>query len=157
VTDGSGNLILLLWQNVLEEIPNRYDLIPGSQVRLTGDIDEYQGDLELIPRRGEQVVLLAPGERLPIEGRSVNNITPSDEGRVFTVEGTVSRTESSDWLRVWLNDGTGEILVFVPERVVPYLRPGIGAGLQLRVTGEVDIYQSVVEIIPLAAADVEVP
>jgi hypothetical protein len=33
---------------------------------------------------------------------------------------------------------------------------GLGPGVSLRVTGEVDIYQSVLELIPLAAADIEV-
>jgi hypothetical protein len=44
----------------------------------------------------------------------------------------------------------------VPEREAEYLPAGIGAGVRLRVTGEVDIYQGQLEIIPLAGADVEV-
>jgi DNA/RNA endonuclease YhcR with UshA esterase domain len=155
LSDGTGNIILLLWQNVLEEIPGRYDLVPGTQVQVIGEIDEYGGDLEIVPRKGSEVVILARGERLPIEVRQVRDVTPSDEGRVFTVEGVVARTERDEWLRMWLNDGTGEILIFVPERAVAYLPPGIGDGVQLRVTGEVDIYRGILEIIPLAGADVE--
>jgi DNA/RNA endonuclease YhcR with UshA esterase domain len=154
--DGSGSIILLVWQNVVEEIDDRYDLVPGSQVEVTGQIDEYQGDLEIVPQAGSDVVLLAPGERLPIEERSVGDVSVSDEGRIFVVEGTVARTESNKWLKAWLNDGTGEIIVFVPERAVEYLPAGIGAGVRLRVIGAVDIYQGELEIIPLAAADVEV-
>jgi DNA/RNA endonuclease YhcR with UshA esterase domain len=157
VSDGSGSIILLVWQDVMEEIPARYDLIPGSQVRVRGEIEEYEGDLEIIPRQGAEVVVLAPGERPPIEQRSIRDVTPSDEGRIFTVEGQVTRTESRGWLRVWIQDGTGEILIFVPTRTVEYLPAGIGPGLRLRVTGEVDIYQGVLEIIPLAGADVELP
>jgi hypothetical protein len=40
---------------------------------------------------------------------------------------------------------------------VPYLPSEPEAGQQLRVTGEVDIYQGVLELIPLAGADVVVP
>jgi DNA/RNA endonuclease YhcR with UshA esterase domain len=156
LTDPTGSITLLVWQDVMEEIPDRYALFPGSQVRVTGEIDEYQGDLEVIPGAGDDVIVIAPGERPPIEQRAVSRITPSDEGRIFVVEGRVTRIESRGWLRVWLNDGTGEILIFVPERSVEYLPASIGSGVRLRVTGEVDIYQGILEIIPLAGADVEV-
>jgi DNA/RNA endonuclease YhcR with UshA esterase domain len=156
LTGGSGRITLLLWQNVLEEVAGRYDLIPGSQVRVRGRIDEYQGELEIIPERGAGVVVVARGEGLPVEERAVADVTPADEGRIFRVEGTVTRIEGEGWLRVWIDDGTGELLVFVPEREVAYLPAGIGPGVGLRVTGEVDIYQGQLEIIPLAGADVEV-
>jgi DNA/RNA endonuclease YhcR with UshA esterase domain len=154
--DGTGRIILLLWQNVLEEVPSRLDLFPGSQVRVRGGIEEYQGDLEIIPQHGADVLVITPGERLPIEERAVSDVTPSDEGRIFVVAGTVTRIESKGWLRIWIQDGTGELLIFVPEREAEYLPAGIGAGVRLRVTGEVDIYQGQLEIIPLAGADVEV-
>ncbi len=156
LTDGSGDVTLLVWQNVMEEIPDRYDLVPGSQVQVTGEIDEYQGDLEIIPGKSADVMVISRADRPPIEARVVSSVTASDEGRVFTVEGVVTRTESGGWLKVWLQDGTGEMLVFVPSRVVEYLPAGMAAGVRLRVTGEVEIYQGMVEIIPLAGADVEV-
>jgi DNA/RNA endonuclease YhcR with UshA esterase domain len=84
----------------------------------------------------------------------LSGITPSDEGRVFTVSGTVTRSESRGWLRLWIDDGTGEMLIYLPERLVPYLPQGLSPGVRLAVTGEVDIYQGVLEIIPLAGADV---
>jgi DNA/RNA endonuclease YhcR with UshA esterase domain len=156
LTDGTGRIVLLLWQNVLEEVNARYDLFSGSRVRVVGEIDEYQGELEIAPRWGKDVVLFSRGQRPPIEARAVRDVTASDEGRIFIVEGKVTRTEGKGWLRLWLHDGTGEILVFLPERLVAFLPPGIGVGARLRVTGEVDIYNGQLEIIPLAGADVEV-
>ena len=156
LSDGTGDIILLLWQNLLEEIPERYALVPGNQIQVVGVIDEYVGDLEIIPREGAGVVVLTQGTSLPIEDRQVKDITPSDEGRVFTVEGVVIRTEGDGWLKVWLGDSTGEILEFVPERTVPYLPPALEAGGRLQVTGEVDIYKGILEIIPLAGVDIVV-
>jgi DNA/RNA endonuclease YhcR with UshA esterase domain len=156
LTDGSGQIILLLWQNVMEGLADRHLLFPGSRVKVTGRIDEYQGELEIVPRWGTEVTVLNRDERLPVEARSVRNITPADEGRVFVVEGQVARVEGGRWLQLWLDDGTGEILIFVPERVVAYLPTGIGPGVRLRVTGEVDIYRGQIEIIPPAGNDVEV-
>jgi DNA/RNA endonuclease YhcR with UshA esterase domain len=121
-----------------------------------GEVDKYLGELEIAPRRGVDVVLLSRGERPPIEARAVRDVTPSDEGRIFIVEGKVTRTEGNGWLRAWIQDGTGEILIFLPERLVAYLPSGVGVGARLQVTGEVDIYNGQLEIIPLAGADVEV-
>ncbi len=156
LTDRTGEILLLVWQDVLEKIGARYDLYPNCWVQVTGEIQEYEGDLEIVPRRGSDVRVAARSDRLPIEERQAIQITPSDEGRVFTVVGKVVRTDSRGWLKIWLNDGTGEILIFVPERVVEYLPTGIGGNVRLRVTGEVDIYQGVLELIPLAGGDVEV-
>jgi DNA/RNA endonuclease YhcR with UshA esterase domain len=161
LSDPGGRITLLIWQNVLEEIPGRYDLVPGSQVRVVGRIDEYQGELEIVPQAGSDVAILRRAERAPIEERSIGVISPSDEGRIFVVAGTVGRVEGNSsgngWLKLWIQDGSGEILVFVPERAVEYLPTGIGPGTGLRVRGEVDIYQGHLEIIPRAGADVEVP
>jgi DNA/RNA endonuclease YhcR with UshA esterase domain len=156
LTDSTGSIVLLLWQNVLEEVPERTALFPGSQVRVTGEIDEYQGEMEIIPPKGSDVEVIARGERAAVEERAADHVTASDEGRFFVVAGTVARLESRGWLKVWLDDGTGEILVFVPARAVVYLPAGVGIGGRLRVTGEVDVYQGEIEIIPLAGADVEV-
>lgn len=156
LADRSGEILLLVWQDVLEKIAARYDLYPNCWVQVTGEIQEYEGDLEIVPERGSDVRVTVRSDRLPIEERQAAQITPSDEGRIFTVAGKVVRTESRRWLKIWLNDGTGEILIFVPERVVEYLPSGIGGNVRLRVTGEVDIYQGVLELIPLAGRDVEV-
>jgi DNA/RNA endonuclease YhcR with UshA esterase domain len=156
LSDGTGSIILLIWQNVVEELQDRYSLVPGTWLQVTGEIDEYQGELEIVPRNGHDVVVVAPAMRQPVEDRTVDSITASDEGRIFAVDGVVTRIESSGWLKVWLDDGTGEILVFIPSRVVEFLPPGIALDMRLRVTGEVDVYGGVLEIIPSAGEDVEV-
>lgn len=156
LTDATGSIALLVWQNVLEGMAGRHDLLPGSQVRVTGRIDEYQGELEIVPQAAEDVIVVDRGGRAPVEERAVAEIAPADEGRVLTVQGRLTRIEGRGWLRLWLDDGTGEMLIFVPERVVAYLPAGLGPGVALRVTGQVEIYQGTLEIIPLAGADVEV-
>jgi DNA/RNA endonuclease YhcR with UshA esterase domain len=154
LTDASGSIRLLLWQDLLEEIPVRLDLRPGSQIWVSGEIEEYEGVLEIVPHEPGDVQVLDHGQQPPPEERSVGGITAADEGRLFTVSGSVTRVESRGWTRVWLADGSGEILVYLPERLLPFLPEGLGPGVSLLVTGEVDIYQGTLEIIPLAGADV---
>jgi DNA/RNA endonuclease YhcR with UshA esterase domain len=47
--DGTGTIILLLWQNVYDDIPNADRLVTGARVEVVGRIDEFRGTLEIIP------------------------------------------------------------------------------------------------------------
>jgi len=53
--DGTGQVILLLWQEVFDQAPNRDKLVNGAQVSVTGVVDVYRGEIEIIPRSGADV------------------------------------------------------------------------------------------------------
>ena len=51
VDDGSGTMLVLLWQNTLDRIKDGSLLLsPGTRVRVEGVVQEYQGTLELVPQ-----------------------------------------------------------------------------------------------------------
>jgi DNA/RNA endonuclease YhcR with UshA esterase domain len=49
LSDRTGTLILLLWQEVYEAIPDVGLLTAGAEVEVTGRIEAYRGELEIIP------------------------------------------------------------------------------------------------------------
>lgn len=49
LSDGSGVIVLLLWQEVYDDLPVPEKLGPGVEVEVTGEIDRYRGDLEIVP------------------------------------------------------------------------------------------------------------
>jgi DNA/RNA endonuclease YhcR with UshA esterase domain len=49
LSDPTGTVILLLWQEVYEAIPDGDLLAPGTELEVTGRIDQYRGDIEIIP------------------------------------------------------------------------------------------------------------
>lgn len=49
LSDESGTIILLLWDEVYRNLSARDQLILGTVVEVTGEIDQYRGDLEIIP------------------------------------------------------------------------------------------------------------
>jgi DNA/RNA endonuclease YhcR with UshA esterase domain len=55
LNDGTGQVILLLWQEVFDQVPGRDKLVNGAQVSATGEVDVYRGDIEVIPRSGADV------------------------------------------------------------------------------------------------------
>jgi len=56
--DGTGRIILLLWGNVYEAVPDRARLVEGTRVRASGEVDEYRGEMEIIPALGIDVMIL---------------------------------------------------------------------------------------------------
>ncbi len=55
--DGSGKITLLLWQNIYDAVPDKDRLAVGVQVRVTGKVDEYRGEMEVIPEQGSNVLI----------------------------------------------------------------------------------------------------
>ncbi len=51
ITDESGEALVFIWNSVLDRIPNANPALGtiGTQVRVTGVVEEYKGTLELIP------------------------------------------------------------------------------------------------------------
>lgn len=49
LSDDTDAIILLLWQEVYDALLDADRLAPGARVEVTGRIDEYRGDLEIIP------------------------------------------------------------------------------------------------------------
>lgn len=57
VDDGSGTIVVLLWQNVFNFVPNREALEPGQRARVTGLVQEYRGAMEVVPQLGFDVAV----------------------------------------------------------------------------------------------------
>lgn len=58
VTDGSGEILVLLWPNIYERVPNRERLdAPGTPVQVVGAVKIYKGTLEIIPALPYDVVV----------------------------------------------------------------------------------------------------
>ena len=49
LSDDTGSIVLLLWQEVYDALPDASGLIAGARVEVTGRIDEYRGTLEIVP------------------------------------------------------------------------------------------------------------
>lgn len=51
VKDETGQVLVFIWDNVLERIPQANPALgtPGTRVRVTGEVQEYKGTLEIVP------------------------------------------------------------------------------------------------------------
>lgn len=55
--DGSGRIVVLLWQGVFNDVPDKELLVAGAMIHVSGIVQEYNGQLEIIPGLGHEVSL----------------------------------------------------------------------------------------------------
>ena len=55
--DGSGQVTLLLWQNIYDAVAQKERLLAGAIVRATGKVTEYRGELQVIPGLASDIVI----------------------------------------------------------------------------------------------------
>ena len=58
-TDPSGSIVLLVWNDNIDPQQQQEVFIVGSTFSITGKIDEYNGQLEIVPRSLDDVVVIA--------------------------------------------------------------------------------------------------
>jgi DNA/RNA endonuclease YhcR with UshA esterase domain len=59
LTDPSGSITLLVWDDAIDRAQRQKLLVVGTVISVTGEIDEYQAQLEIAPRGKEDVVVIA--------------------------------------------------------------------------------------------------
>ncbi|MGQ9803749.1 MAG: OB-fold nucleic acid binding domain-containing protein [Anaerolineae bacterium] len=58
IDDHSGEIMLLLWENIYERVAGRERLTPGARVRAIGVVEEYRGALEIVPQLPGDVTVM---------------------------------------------------------------------------------------------------
>jgi len=155
--DGTGQVTLVMWHNVYDDCWDARKINLGAQVRATGIVGEYEGQLQVVPEWGRQVkALRAAAPSAP--ARQIASITAADEGQRVMIEGTVARIEKGEtYVRLFVNDGSGEMLVFIWTNVyerIPDRERLDTPGTPVQVVGTVAIYKGTLEVIPTLPYDV---
>ncbi|MFW6135665.1 MAG: OB-fold nucleic acid binding domain-containing protein [Chloroflexota bacterium] len=157
--DGTGQIVLLMWHNVYDDCWDAPKINLGATVRVRGEIHAYEGQLEIQPRFGGDVKVIVEG--VPgVVRREIGSITGGDDGRLVMIEGRVVRTEGvSGAVKVFLADGSGEIVVFVWRSVLDRIEDNTGLGTPgslVRVVGALQVYRANLEMVPALPNDVTV-
>ncbi len=179
VADASGALTLVLWQDLLDQIPNASELQNGAQLEALGKVAQYRGELELVPQRASDVKISAAvaSQNAPAQNtappvtprptreptptpapRAIGALTAADKDAAVTLNGTLTRANSfSQGMRYTLDDTTGKITLVIWSDVLAKIafRDQLKVGAQARVTGKIDVYNDALEIIPANADAVE--
>ncbi len=157
--DGSGQVMLLMWHNVYDDCYAAPQINIGAEVRATGKVGEYQGELQVVPRFGSQVkVQRAGGAFAPQVAISTVRDYMGQVVQVTGEIGNVSGTSSAVTLSVF--DETGAAPIFIWRTTldrIPKANPALGTvGTRVRVVGVVQEYRGNLQIAPTLPYDVEV-
>lgn len=105
--------------------------------------------------------IVAQAEAQPVTSGVVPlaQITPADDGRTVTVQGTVvGAANFSTGFRFYLNDTTAQVVVLVWDDDWDHVRDNyhLNVGSVVSVTGIVDVYFGQIEVVPRHGSDVHV-
>jgi DNA/RNA endonuclease YhcR with UshA esterase domain len=173
LTDGTGEITVILWDNVLDEIPRASELADGARITLLGRVSEYRGELELLPERGSDVRLVAlaaenrltptpPPSRTPgptntprptrqpttLALRTAASVTTDDLDQNIRLAGSIVEIRDfSAGQYITLQDSTGTLRVVLFENVLLPIRDSVTPGARLTVHGRVNLFAGKLEVV----------
>lgn len=155
--DGTGQIVLLLWEALYVQVPQSRTLDVGAQVQVLGSVATYKGALEIVPGAPQDVVVLAAAP-LP-EELAVGSLTSQDVGRLVVLRGVLSAPaplSEGQGLRYTLDDGSGQIALLLWSDVAAQAPAGLESGSLVRVVGVLQEYRGALEIVPRRGGDIVV-
>jgi len=171
--DGTGRADVVLWRDLYGVLSPTLQLAEGAQVAVQGEVSLYRGAVEILPELGADVTFIASASPFstlrpasapaPTPTRAVafllmSQLTPGDEGKLVSVRGKiVAAIPFSKGMKYQLNDTTGQVVLLLWQDVLdkaPNLAR-LAKGVQVSVTGTVDVFDGEIEVVPESASDVQ--
>ncbi|MCJ7549620.1 MAG: OB-fold nucleic acid binding domain-containing protein [Anaerolineae bacterium] len=150
--DGTAQILLLLWDDVHRDLEAPATLDIGAEVAVTGEVQIYREELEVVPAAAKDVEILKPAELPPwVE---LGDLSATDAGRVVRARGVLREPQGfSAGVKVVLEDGTGDIVVLFWSQLYQTLAPAPQAGQQVEVVGVIDVFNDELELVPRSNYD----
>jgi DNA/RNA endonuclease YhcR with UshA esterase domain len=150
--DGTAQILLLLWDDVHKDLEAPATLDVGAEVAVTGEVQVYREELEVVPASAKDVEILKPAELPPwVE---LGDLSAADAGRVVRARGVLREPQGfSAGIKAVLKDGTGDIVVLFWSKLYQTLAPAPQAGQQVEVVGVIGVFNDELELVPRSNYD----
>ncbi|MBN1261406.1 MAG: hypothetical protein JXB35_12080 [Anaerolineae bacterium] len=172
--DGTGQITLLIWQNVWNSLDEPAILQEGASIAVQGEVKLYHEVLEIVPEAALDVRAAPAALAIPEPGApgGAGTATPpapetpvtalsacsqADEGGWFRVQGRIVAVSGfNGGLKATLDDGTGQVTLLVWQRIHNTLDDptALEVGATLDVEGQLQVYAGELELIPLGATNI---
>jgi DNA/RNA endonuclease YhcR with UshA esterase domain len=156
VDDGSGRVVVWMVQELFAGLDNA-GWVVGSTVGVRGVVQEYNGEIEILPQAVGDVQIVVAATPPPVLVTRIGDLGAGDKGRQVTVEGTIIEGETfSRGIKCTLDDGSGRITLLLWQNIYDAVpgRERLVPGAMVRVLGQIDVYNEELEIIPTIGSDV---
>ncbi|MGQ9813616.1 MAG: OB-fold nucleic acid binding domain-containing protein [Candidatus Roseilinea sp.] len=159
INDGSGQVIVLIWADDWDHIYDSYRINVGAVVRVTGKVDVYRGQIEIVPKSGSDVKVVKWAKR-NWRKYALGSMNGNDHNAVVWVEGWIADiTPARDGAYMLIYDETGAQKVHLYDVVARRIprREQLWIGQRVSVVGRVRARRRVgIEIVPALPHDVYV-
>jgi DNA/RNA endonuclease YhcR with UshA esterase domain len=154
--DGSGPVAVWMPNALYAQLMDPAGWNVGAVGRVTGRVSEYEGELEVVPARVKDVLVVLRAPQVVAADAQISGLSGSDAGRRVTVEATiVAVTPFSAGVNCVLDDGSGQVVLLLWQNVLGGMadQRGLREGARVRATGWVQVYRGELELVPGLAHD----
>lgn len=157
LTDGTAQIALVVWRNVYEALAEPDKLGVGAQIQARGKVGRYGDELQIVPQRGEDVVIVK--EPPTAQVTPLGGVSAELAGQWRTVQGEIAEVWAfSRGMKARLRDATGEAVLLLWQNIYANLPEpeAISVGTKLRATGQINVFGEELQIVPRTRHDVVV-
>jgi exonuclease VII large subunit len=157
LTDGTGQVALVVWRNVYESLPEPDKLGIGAQVQAQGKVNQYRDELQIVPQDGEDVVIVKEPPTATVI--PMDEVTAELTGQWRTVQGEITEVWAfSRGMKARLRDTTGEVVILLWQNIYASLPEpeAISVGTKLQATGQINVFGEELQVVPKTRRDVTV-
>jgi DNA/RNA endonuclease YhcR with UshA esterase domain len=105
--DGTGQIAVVLFENVFDGLTRPADVNVGATMTVTGRVDEFANELEVIPSSGSAVTVSMLPKR-EVKAYKLGAITGNDHNAVVQIAGEVAAVDAfENGLDVLVKDDSG--------------------------------------------------
>ncbi len=159
INDGSAQVVVLIWASDWDHIYDTYHINVGAVIRVTGQVDVYRGQIEIVPKRGSDVKVVKWAKR-NWRKYALGGMNGNDHNAVVWVEGWIADiTPARDGAYLLIYDDTGAQKVHLYDVVARRIprQEQLWVGQRVSIVGRVRARRRVgIEIVPALPHDVYV-
>jgi DNA/RNA endonuclease YhcR with UshA esterase domain len=159
VDDGSGPAVIWMLNAVYGQLIDPAGWNVGGIVRVTGRVNEYKGELEVVPQDLDGIVIVERAALVAGPDIEIGGLSIADQDRRVTVEGMIVAVEPfSAGVKCVLEEAGERVVLLLWQNVFEAIpeKGMLATGAWVRATGWVDEYRGELEIVPGLAYDVVV-
>lgn len=106
LNDGSGQIVMTLFESDYDKLAKRDALNVGAKVRAKGKVDVYNKEIQLVPKAADVVV--TAGTPPAIQSYKLSAINGNDHNALAQISGEIAGVEKfADGVNIILKDATG--------------------------------------------------
>ena len=158
LSDRDRRLTVLIWPDTWARLPQA-DFQPGAKLTVRGEVNLFNGDLEIVTELPSDVEVLARAAPVEAQVKSIGSITPDDVKSLIVTQGAIETASPfSLGTRYEFGDPSGSIILLVWNDAIDPQRQQelLAVGATLSVTGQIDEFNQQLEIVPRSPDDIVV-